>query len=62
MRPSKPPTTVKKIAHCVMGSPRVKETVEWFRRTLGLIQSDDIYVGSKENIVGSFNRARTLGR
>src|SRR5262245_62822411 len=31
MRPSKGPTPVKKIGHCVMGSPKVKETVRWFR-------------------------------
>jgi hypothetical protein len=57
MRPSKAPTTVKRIAHGVMGTPRVKETVEWFRGTLGLLPSDDIYIGSKDNIIGSFNRA-----
>src|SRR5439155_711554 len=57
MRPSKGPTAVKKIGHCVMASPKVKETVRWFRDTLGLIRSDDLYVGTRNNVIGSFNRA-----
>jgi catechol 2,3-dioxygenase-like lactoylglutathione lyase family enzyme len=59
MRPSKGPTTVKRIAHGVMGSPEIAKTVHWFRENLGMIQSDDIYVGpkdNKDNLVGSFNR------
>ena len=28
----------------------------WFRDTLGMIRSDDVYVGEKDNIIGSFNR------
>jgi len=50
------PSRVKRIGHGVMASPRVKETVQWFRDTLGFICSDDVYAGSKDNIIGSFNR------
>jgi catechol 2,3-dioxygenase-like lactoylglutathione lyase family enzyme len=50
------PARVKRIGHGVMASPKVKETVQWFRDTLGLVCSDDVYVGSKDNIIGSFNR------
>jgi catechol 2,3-dioxygenase-like lactoylglutathione lyase family enzyme len=50
------PSSVKRIAHAVMGTPKLRETVKWFRDTLGLIGSDDIYVGTKDNIIGSFNR------
>jgi len=56
MRIRKGASTVKRIAHGVMGTPRNVETVKWFRDNLGLICSDDIYAGSKENIVASFNR------
>lgn len=56
MRPSRGPTVVKRIAHGVMGAPDVSKTVGWFRENLGMIQSDDIYVGAKDNIIGSFNR------
>jgi catechol 2,3-dioxygenase-like lactoylglutathione lyase family enzyme len=56
MRLRKSPSPIKRIGHGVFGTPRVKETVQWFRETLGFIGSDDVYVGDKENIIGSFNR------
>jgi catechol 2,3-dioxygenase-like lactoylglutathione lyase family enzyme len=56
MRVSTSPTPIKRIAHGVMGIPKVAGTVNWFRETLGFICSDDIYVGSKDNVIGSFNR------
>jgi len=56
MRLRKSPTPVKRIGHGVMGTPKVRETVQWFRDTLGFICSDDVYVGDKNNIIGSFNR------
>ena len=40
----------------MLGTPKVKETVNWFRHHLGLICSDDVYAGTKENLIGSFNR------
>src|SRR6202012_4851295 len=51
------PSSVKRIAHAVMGPPRNTETVVWFRDTLGLICSDDIYAGSEDNIIGQFSRS-----
>jgi catechol 2,3-dioxygenase-like lactoylglutathione lyase family enzyme len=56
MRLPKSPAPIKRIGHGVFGTPKVKETVQWFRDTLGFICSDDVYVGDKENIIGSFNR------
>jgi len=56
MRLRTSPTPVKRIGHGVMGTPKVKETVQWFRDTLGFICSDDVYAGDKNNIIGSFNR------
>src|SRR3989442_970975 len=50
------PSQVKRIGHGVMGTPRVRETVQWFRETLGLVPSDDLYAGSPDNLIGSFNR------
>lgn len=50
------PSTVKRIGHAVLGSPKNQETVRWFRETLGLIGSDDVYAGEKENIIGQFSR------
>ncbi|OFW97553.1 MAG: catechol 1,2-dioxygenase [Alphaproteobacteria bacterium RIFCSPHIGHO2_12_FULL_66_14] len=56
MRLGKSPTSVQRIGHGVLSTPKVKETVVWFRETLGMIRSDDVYAGDKENIIGSFNR------
>jgi catechol 2,3-dioxygenase-like lactoylglutathione lyase family enzyme len=56
MRLPKGPSRVKRIGHGVMASPKVVETVQWFRETLGFICSDDVYADSKDNIIGSFNR------
>lgn len=50
------PSHVKRMGHAVLNAPDVVKTVKWFRDNLGLIQSDDVYAGSADNIVGSFNR------
>jgi catechol 2,3-dioxygenase-like lactoylglutathione lyase family enzyme len=56
MRLRKSPTPIKRVGHGVMGTPKVRETVQWFRDTLGFIGSDDIYAGEKDHLIGSFNR------
>jgi len=56
MRIKRGPAHVKRIGHGVMGTPRLDETVKWFRDTLGLVCSDDVYAGAKDHIIGSFNR------
>jgi catechol 2,3-dioxygenase-like lactoylglutathione lyase family enzyme len=50
------PSHVKRIGHGVFAAPDVNKTVQWFRDTLGMVCSDDVYVGERDNIVGSFNR------
>jgi catechol 2,3-dioxygenase-like lactoylglutathione lyase family enzyme len=56
MRYRQGPSRVKRIGHAVMGTPKNQETVRWFRETLGLVCSDDVYAGSKDNIIGQFSR------
>ncbi len=56
MRLSKSPTSIQRIGHGVLSTPKVKETVAWFRNTLGMIRSDDVYAGDKDNVIGSFSR------
>ena len=56
MRLPKGPAHVKRIGHGVLMTPRFRETVGWFRETLGFVCSDDVYVENKDNIIGSFNR------
>jgi catechol 2,3-dioxygenase-like lactoylglutathione lyase family enzyme len=56
MRLPKGPSRPKRIGHGVLGTPKVKETANWFRNHLGFVCSDDVYAGSKDNLIGSFNR------
>ena len=56
MRLTKSPTTIQRIGHGVLSTPKVKETTAWFRQTLGMIRSDDVYAGDKENVIGAFSR------
>jgi catechol 2,3-dioxygenase-like lactoylglutathione lyase family enzyme len=56
MRIKKGPSSVKRIAHGVLNTPKFEETLAWFRDNLGFICSDDVYEGQKEHLIGSFNR------
>ena len=56
MRLAKSPTPIQRIGHGVLSTPKVKETVAWFRETLGMIRSDDVYAGDKDNVIGAFSR------
>lgn len=56
MRLTKSPTTIQRIGHGVLSTPKVKETAAWFRETLGMIRSDDVYAGDKDNVIGAFSR------
>jgi hypothetical protein len=49
------PSSVKRIGHAVLGSPKNQETVRWFLDTLGLVCSDDVYAGDQDNIIGQFS-------
>jgi catechol 2,3-dioxygenase-like lactoylglutathione lyase family enzyme len=50
------PSHVKRIGHGVIMTANFDKTLGWYRETLGLICSDDVYAGDKSNIIGSFNR------
>ena len=56
MRLPKGPSHVKRIGHGVLMTPKFRETVDWVRDMLGFVCSDDVYVGDKTNLIGSFNR------
>lgn len=56
MRLSPSPTPIQRIGHGVLATPKVKETTAWFRQTLGMLRSDDVYAGDRENIIGAFSR------
>ncbi len=50
------PSHVKRMGHGVVQTANFAKMLAWYRETLGLICSDDIYDGDKTNVVGSFNR------
>ena len=50
------PSHVKRIGHGGFSTPRLPESVRWFRDTLGVIATDDMYRGSADNISTSFSR------
>jgi len=49
-------SNVKRIAHVVLTATDVPAVVRWYRETLGLVRSEDVYAGEEHNIIGSFNR------
>ncbi|MGB0629129.1 MAG: catechol 1,2-dioxygenase [Alphaproteobacteria bacterium] len=50
------PSHVKRLGHAVIMTPDVMGGTKWFRETLGLVASDEVYVGEKDNIIATFNR------
>jgi catechol 2,3-dioxygenase-like lactoylglutathione lyase family enzyme len=50
------PARVRRVSHGVLATPDVSGTVRWWRETLGVIPTDDLYAGSYDNLIGSFNR------
>lgn len=50
------PSVVKRIGHAVLMTPDFERTLSWYRDTLGLLCSDDVWRGTPQHIVGSFNR------
>src|SRR5258706_778223 len=55
MRIQKGPSRAKRIAHAVLGTPKEKDTANWFRHHLGFICSADVYAGPKDNLISSLN-------
>ena len=47
---------VKRMGHGVLMTTKPAEATKWFRETLGFVPSDDVYAGTKDNIIASFNR------
>src|ERR1700761_8833384 len=50
------PSQVKRMGHGVIATTDLKKTLAWYRETLGLICSDDVWAGEPGNVVSSFNR------
>lgn len=50
------PAQVMRIGHGVLFTPHVKETARWFEDTFGMLKSDVVYEGSRDNVLGIFLR------
>lgn len=50
------PSHVKRLGHAVIMTPDVAGGTKWFRETLGLVASDEVYAGEKDNVIATFNR------
>jgi catechol 2,3-dioxygenase-like lactoylglutathione lyase family enzyme len=50
------PARVMRLAHGVLATPKLQETLDWFADTLGFIKTDDLFVGTPDNVLGSFYR------
>lgn len=47
---------VVRIAHTAYTTPNLQDTIGWYQRTLGLLPTDELYVGSRDNVIGQFDR------
>jgi catechol 2,3-dioxygenase-like lactoylglutathione lyase family enzyme len=50
------PAHVKRLSHGVLATPHLKPTLAWFRNALGLLCTDEFYVGNRDNMIGGFYR------
>jgi catechol 2,3-dioxygenase-like lactoylglutathione lyase family enzyme len=50
------PSQVKRLGHAVLMTPGAKQKINWYREMFGLVPSDEVYAGAKDNIIASFNR------
>ncbi len=47
---------VRRLSHGVVCTPHLEPTIAWFRDTLGLLCTDEFYIGERDNLVGGFYR------
>ncbi|KAB2381354.1 VOC family protein [Actinomadura montaniterrae] len=50
------PARIRRIAHTAYMSRNLPEVIDWYQRTLGVIPSDELFVGETGNTLGQFNR------
>jgi len=56
MRLEAGPSQVKRIAHALLMTPRLREVIKWYQELFGFVCSDEIYAGSKDHVIATFNR------
>jgi len=50
------PSHVKRLGHGGFTTPNLEETLAWFRQTLGMVATDDVYRGDPSRILSAFSR------
>jgi catechol 2,3-dioxygenase-like lactoylglutathione lyase family enzyme len=50
------PARVKRISHTACKAPNLAATIDWYRDTLGLLPTDELYVETPDNLLGQFLR------
>jgi len=55
-RLTKGPSHVKRLGHCVLNVRDFRESEAWYKSRLGLITSDEINLGSSDQVLGAFLR------
>lgn len=50
------PARVRRLSHIAYQTPDVRAVIDWYRRTLGLLPTDELYVETEDNVLGQFLR------
>lgn len=50
------PGSVKRLGHCVINVTDFRASEAWYKERLGLITSDEIYMGQEDRVLGAFMR------
>ena len=50
------PARVNRISHTAYKTPDLAATIAWYRQTLGLLPTDELYVETPDNLLGQFLR------
>jgi hypothetical protein len=56
MRLDAGPSQIKRIAHALLMTPRLREVIKWYQDLFGFVCSDEIYAGNKDHVIATFNR------
>lgn len=50
------PARVVRLAHTAYMMPNLAAGLDWYQRTLGIIPTDELFVGERSNVLGQFDR------
>ena len=53
---SEAPSSIKRLGHCVINVTDFRTSEAWYKRRLGLLTSDEVYMGQEDKVLGAFLR------